>query len=274
MKKKHSKEEWAARLIVNLYEGQYLQTIFNAEKEVNQRKGWRLKDASWAPWFFNMRPVGSSPHVFYNICLAMAEMIAEHNVDQLIGVEMAGIPFAGGINVALKAHHGINQPIGYTRPLPQKVRRPTEAAELLKKMGDDVAGYGQKDFVEARLYNGMSIGILDDMANDLGSKIIARLQVLWQARQRNVAVKCNKIFYFLNRNKGNCEKGIAFANEKDEGLYPEELDVNYIIEFDDYLPELKNVMESEEYQLIIDFQKDRAHFQDENVQREVLAMVP
>lgn len=274
MKPKFSKEEWAAKLIVALYEEQYLQTIFNAEKEVNRKKGWKLKDTSWAPWFFNMRPVGSSPYLFNDVCLAMAEMIAEHHVDQLIGVEIAGIPLVGGVSVALMAHCGISQPVGYTRPLPRKVRLPMEAVELLKKMEDDVAGYGQKDFVEARLYNGQSIGILDDMANDLGSKIIARLQILWQARQKNVSVKCNKIFYFLNRNKGNREKGIAFAGEKVESLYPDKLDVNYIIEFDDYLPELKKVMEPEEYQLIIDFQKDRNHFQDEKVQKEVLAMVP
>lgn len=271
MKKKLSKEGWAAKLIVDLYENQFLQTIFNAEKEVNRKKGWILKNKNWSPWFFNMRPVGSSPGLFNDICLAMAEMIAEDDVDQLIGVEMAGIPLAGGVSVAMM-HYGIRQQIGYTRPLPKKVRTPIEAVELLKSMEDDVAGYGQKDFVEARLYNGMSIGILDDMANDLGSKIIARLQVLWQARQRDVAVKCNRIFYFLNRNKGAIERGIAYAEEKGDGLYPEKLKVNYIVEFDDSMPELKKVMEPEEYQLIVDFQKDIGHFQDKDVQEEVLAM--
>ncbi|MDP2830505.1 MAG: hypothetical protein Q8O21_00380, partial [bacterium] len=220
--------------------------------------------------FFNMRPVGGSPELFFNICKAMADMIAEYDdADLLIGVEMAALTLVGGTSVALRLK-SLWQRIGYTRPLPKKARTPKEALEILKSIKSGVANYGQKDFVEARMRNGDKIAIFDDMATDLGSKIIARLIVLWQAEQRGISVECDKVFYLLNRNRNNREKGVRFADEPEQGLYPASLQVDYIIEFDDCFPALKKVMKPEEYKMIEDFQKDASRFQDSYTQREAL----
>lgn len=270
---KYSLEEWASRLFIPLYLERYTQTLWNTKDPVKQKKGWRLKKGDWVPWFFNMRDMGDSPELFYESCAAMADMTSLHDdVDILIGVEMAGINLSGGMAVASHLNNNIWRRIGYTRPLPKKVRKPLEALELLRSIDAEVEDYGQKQYVEARPRQGDRIAIYDDMATDLGSKIIARLIVLWDAKQRGTQVNCNKIFYLLNRTKGNRQVGLDFAKEPERGLHPAVLDVNFIIEFDDYLPGLKSVMKEAEYEVIMDSQKNLSHYQDKDVQKEVLAL--
>lgn len=119
---------------------------------------------------------------------------------------------------------------------------------------------------------GQRIGIFDDMSMNLGSKIIARLIVLWMTKQKGISVECNKIFYILNRSKGNRQAGLDFAHEPEQELYPAALEVNYVLEFDDYLPSLQPFMKEPEYEVISEFQKNSTHFQDKDVQKEVLAL--
>jgi orotate phosphoribosyltransferase len=269
---KKSRAEWAEMLIVDLYREQYIQTVWNAYEEKNRQEGWVLKSGIWAPWFFNMRPSGNSPELFTNICQAMADMIvASPPVDVLIGVEMAGIHLVGGTSVALFLNHDYSQRIGFTRPLPKKTRKPLETMEYLQEL-EEVAGYGEKSFVEARFREGDSVGVYDDMATDIGSKLIARQIILWTSKQKAVGLKCNRIFYFLNRGIGNKQKGLDFAAESKQGLFPEPLSVDYVVEFDHHLHLLKQVMKPEEYKIIADFQKDVTQFQDKDVQKEVLAL--
>jgi len=308
-------EEWADKLFVPLYKERYIQTLWNTESLVKQTEGWELKGGKWSPWFFNMRPVGSSAELFCDIGLAMADLVLDHEVDIFIALEMAGINLSGGMAVASLLNHSIGRPIGYTRPLPIKVRKPLEALKLLKEIesgsGDQRAknletainlfkklapsdktvqktlkegisllkqiiintvDYGQKEYVEARLFNGYRVGIYDDVATTLGSKIIARLIVLWEAKHRGLSVECNKIFYFLNRNPENRQVGLDFANESEPELFPEALDVYYIIEFNDHLPGLQPYMRGAEHEVISEFQKNSGHFQDEDVRKEVLAL--
>jgi len=269
----YTSEEWAGTLFVPLYKEKYIQTVWNTTDPDKQENGWVLKNGMWAPWFFDMRPMGDSPQLFFDGCCAMADMISGHDdVDVLIGIEMAGINLSGGMAVASKIRNYIDRRIGYTRPLPKKVRKPIEAMQLLQSIGSDVAGYGQKDFVEARLRDGDRVAIFDDMATNLGSKVIARQIVLWVAEQKGVAIECNKVFYLLNRGKGNRQAGLDFANESEQGLHPAPLDVNYVIEFDDHLPGLKDVMHPEEFAVISDFQKDTARFQNKPEQKRILEL--
>ncbi len=261
---------WAERLIVPLYENKFLETLWNAEKEENRQEGWRLVSLMWAPWYFNMRPVGDAPELFNDICRAMAEMISGFYCNLLIGVEMAGVPLVSAI--ASKMYQQCREiRFGYTRPMPIKGAKPEQVAKMFRDIEAGVSNlvsYGQKDFVEARFRDGDIIGIVDDMATTIGSKIVARAIVLWVAKRMGINVTCNQIFYLLNRGIGNRQKGIDFAKETDPDLFPAELDVNYVIEFDEALPLLKKVMKPGEYQSIIDFQKDPKFFQGaENSER-------
>ncbi len=291
-KPSRSKEEWAKMLMVPLYREKYVETLWHTDKEDKKAKGWRLRGTMWSPWFFNMRPVGSSPQLSYNIGQSMSEMTAGGpKIDMLIAVEQAGLTLVGAIQAILFAA-GFELRIGYTRPLykkpgekalamlhdkgfmpqPEKVRTPLEALQVLAEF-TGVAEYSQKELVEGRLINGYNLGIGDDMATDLGSKIIARLMVLWQAINiLGIKVSCNLIYYFLNRGAGNRLKGLQFAQSPEKGLFPEKLEVDYIIEFDEGLPDLKPEMQDVEYRIITEFQKNTSHFQDEKVQQEVIAL--
>ncbi|KKR19856.1 MAG: hypothetical protein UT48_C0028G0010 [Parcubacteria group bacterium GW2011_GWE2_39_37] len=259
-------------MIVPLYRERYLQTIWNAEKQVNQNEGWTLKNKTWAPWFYNMRPVGDSPELFYDVCDVMAELTEKYpEVNLLTAVEMAGLLPVGGTSI-VRSGNGQPVRIAYTRPLPTKVKTPEEAVIVLNELSTDVAGYGQKDFVEGRLIDGDNIGIFDDMANDLGSKLIARLIVLWYAEQIGCSVQCDHIFYFLNRNLKTLQTIADFPNHSNSTLKPANLKVDYVIEFIEALPLLEKVMAPAEYRVICDFQERPEHFQDVDVQKEVLAL--
>jgi orotate phosphoribosyltransferase len=320
------KEYWTERLIVPLYEEGHLQTLWNAKLMKNHREGWRLKNGSWSPYFFNMRQAGDSPGTFHGICSALDHLAEEANINLAVGVEMAGIPLVGGMQTANFERNfttkRYNYRIGYTRPLPIKPRTPIEAINILawidkgklgnqKKISEVIneitvaetwlsnfrprpskeiarikkvidilnaihlnsdQDYGQKEFLEARLNEGDRVGIIDDMSTDLGSKVIARMIVLWQAEKRGIKIDCNRILYLLNRNKENKQKGLGFANETDSRLYPDVLKVDYVIELDDSLRFLKKFMRDEEYELIVAYQKRPEQFQDEGTIKEALAL--
>ena len=268
------KERLTKKLVFPLYEEKYIQTLWNTPWKDKQEKGWILKSGIWVPWFFNMRPVGNSPELFREICGAMAEMIGKEDINLIIGVEMAGVPLVGGIAISSYVN-GKEMRFGYTRALPLKARVPLDALRMLNEIDSGVANfdYGQKEFVEGRMVDGDSVAIVDDMATDLGSKIIARLIVLREAQWRGVKVACNKIFYFLNRGAGNRLKGLQFAEVQEMGLIPERLDVDYIVEFDECLPQLKKIMQPIEFEVISEFQKNPKRYQDEAERNKVLALV-
>jgi len=274
-KPSRTKEEWSRKLIVPLYTEGYIETMWNARKSVHKEKGWILKSGLWSMWFFNMRPVGSSEELFHDICTAMAEMIiANHEVDMLIGVEMAGISLTGGVS---RAMYDMGYPIkhGYTRPLPKKVRNPMKCLELIKEIDGQVADYSEKEYVEGRLELATNIAILDDIATDLGSKIIARQIVLWQAGLRKIKVNCSDLLYFLNRTKGNTHKGLDFATEKESAQCPEGLSVDYMVEISDCLGWLKKLMRPREYEVFMEYQNNPGQFQGdqgESNRREVIKM--
>ena len=180
-------------------------------------------------------------------------------MDLLIGVEMAGVPLVGAVATTL-FNMGRPQRFGYTRPTPIKGVKPADVPAMLAKIESGGFAYGQKDFVEARMKDGDRIAILDDMATTIGSKIVARALVLWQAKQQGLAVVCDHVFYFLNRGGDNRAKGRLFANETEPALSPASLAINYVIEFDNAFPLLKNVMKPREYESIRTFQDDSKNF--------------
>lgn len=261
-------------LFIALYKHGFIQTVWNAEKEENKKKGWVLVSGQKVPWYFNMRPIGDAPKIFYNTCLLMAAMIKNTDTDLMIGVEMAGVPLVGGISVASCVNE-ISPPLkfGYTRPLPRKARNPEDVIRILGEIDGSVQSYGQKDFVEARMYNGMNIAVVDDMSTTLGSKIVARQIILWEAQRRGVKVNCNKIFYFLDRGDDNIQAGLDFAKNPDERLHPEGLDVQYVLKFNDFIPLLEEVMSPDEYSVICEHQRNSKRFGlDEDWRNHVIAL--
>lgn len=260
-------------LIVPFYRERHLSTLWNAKEKKFQKEGWMLKGGIWSPWFFNMRPIGDTPELFRKVCNALSDLVIEgggQDINLLVGVEMAGISCVGGTSILL-SKRGYPTRFAYTRPLPKKVRTPKEADELLENMSSDVAGYGQKAYVEGRLRDGDRVAIFDDMSSDFASKLIARLIILWQAKQLGIQVECTDVFYFLNRNQDILERIEKFSKENPT-LCPAGIKVNYAIEFEEAMPLLENRMKSDEFRVISDYQKNPAQFQDPEVQREIIEM--
>ncbi|MFH1183368.1 MAG: hypothetical protein V1690_03845 [Candidatus Moraniibacteriota bacterium] len=263
-----------SQLIIPLYEGKFLQTCWSAKNIHNSLNGWTLVSGLWAPWYINLRRLGSEPYLYERVVRAMAELIVDHpDIDALAGVEMAGISMASAAPIVLLHRYGRAIKNGYTRPLPRKPKKVEEVIPILKEFGPNVADYGEKGYVELDFDPGDRVAILDDMATTLGSKLIRRSVVLYEAERRGVEISCDNILYFLNRGSENKQTGLDFAKKTDPELYPAPLNVSYVVEFDEQLPQLKKVMRESEFEVISRFQKNRDHFQDKAVRKEVLAQV-
>lgn len=245
-------------LFIALYRGQFIQTLWNAFDQRNKENGWRLKSKLWVPWFFDMRDLGDEPEVFYSACGEMACMISQHeDINNLLAVEMAGIPLVGGVATHLVSM-GAPKRFAYTRPLKTKVRNPNDLFAALKQSAVD--DYGQKDLIEGRMRDGDKFAIFDDMATTLDSKIIARAILLYQAAERDIDLTCDTVLYFLDRGKESKKAGLNFVNYPNKDLWPAPLKVDFVISFDEYLPALEEVMTPNEYQAILDHQKDPKRF--------------
>ncbi len=261
-------DDWLKEIFQRLYQGRFIQTIWNAYDKKNRLAGWTIKSGLWVPWFFDMRDLGDDPKLFYDVCSAMAWMISRHkDIDNLLAVEMAGIPLVGGVT-ALLTEMDTPKRISYTRPLKTKVRKPEELMRVLQE--SNVDGYGQKDLVEGRIANDDRFAVFDDMATTLDSKIIARAILLHVAEQQGIKLTCDKVFYFLDRGKQSKKSGLDFANSDLKQLWPAQLDVNFVIQFDEYLPALEEVMTPNEFQAIADHQKDPKRFGEDSEWRNSL----
>ncbi len=261
-------EDGLKELFRALYLGRFTQTLWNAYDQRNRINGWRIKSKLWVPWFFDMRDLGDDPETFYNACGEMACMISQfEDINNLLAVEMAGVPLVGGVSAQLLSM-GSPKRFAYTRPLKTKVRNPDELRAVLGQANVD--NYGQKDLIEGRMKDGDRFAVFDDMATTLDSKIIARAILLYQAEERGVDLTCNTVFYFLDRGKESKKTGLNFANHQNKDLWPASLRVNFVISFDEYLSTLEEVMTPNEYQAIIDHQRDPKRFGEDEEWRNSL----
>ena len=269
------KEEIMMGLTPRLHKDVYIETIFNARDTKNSEEGWHLKkkkyrpDGDWSPWFLNLRPIGDSPKLLYDVGYALGLMFEKEmpECNKILGVEMAGIPIATATSMASLETRGVELPFTYTRPLEKKPRSPEEALNILKEMKDAglLTKYGEKNLVEGRLNAGDNIAIWDDMVTNLGSKLIARLILLFEAERLGVDVECYHAAALLDREQGAVEEGI----EHDRSVYdpkPQKIYMHTIIPWKKRgLDICKGQMQPEEYELISDYSRDEAKYQSDEV---------
>jgi orotate phosphoribosyltransferase len=255
------KQERARKILEGLYHLGYVETIYNTEKERHQKEGWTLKNGSWSPWYFNLRPVGASPRVVSDIAYAMNHMIREEvpGVTQIVGVEMAGVPLVSAIGTATDCEF---IPYAYTRPLKTKARTVEDARRTLADLRGDRPTYGGKELVEGRFKDGDVVCITDDMVTNFASKAIARMILECDLEGRGVGnVDITHAAVVLDREQGAAEEAKKYG-----------MSLHALIKFKtDGLGWLKEVMIPEEYQLITDFQEDPNKYQDKGLQEKVLA---
>jgi orotate phosphoribosyltransferase len=250
------KEEIARDLAPRLYEGQFIETIYNARDEKKRKNGWLLKSGPWSPWFLNLRPIGDEPRLLADIGYALA-LVFENEMpecNKIVGVEMAGIPIAVATSIVNLERRGFELPFCYTRPLPGKARTPEEAEEMLKT-------YGGKELVEGRINSGENLAIWDDMVTNFGSKEIARSIVMYEVGRKGLKdVKCDHAAVLLDREQGAEEQAKKLGRK-----------LHSVIPFKTKgLGWLKDVMDTREFELITDYQGNVMKYQDEEVQKRVL----
>lgn len=259
------KQEQAKDILQDLYRLGFVETIFNT-LDSKHYDGWILKNRSWSPWYLNLRPIGSEPRLLNQIGHSMNLMLQEEvpDLDQIVGVEMAGIPIATISGASDQGQRFI--PFAYTRPLPEgKVRTLEKAREALARLEEEnkYDEWGGHQLVEGRLTNNQNLCIVDDMVTDLGSKSIAKEIIFYEVRRLGLKdITCDEIAVVLDR-----EQGAEEAAEKNN------MKLHSLIKFrTDGLDWLKEVMHPEEYELINKFQNSPETYQTKEAQQKAIEM--
>jgi len=256
------RQEFAKRILSDLYRNAYIETLYNTEEEKFQREGWTLVSGQWSPWYFNLRPVGASPRIVSDIAYAMNHLVRDKvpGLAQIVGIEMAGVPLVSAIG--LSSGPGCELiPYAYTRPLEAKIRSAEGVKEKLAKFKFD---YGHKSLVEGRFEDGDVLCIVDDMVTNFGSKLITRAILEYEMEIRGIKnVGINHVAVVLDREQGGAEE----AAKNGMQLHP-------LIKFKtDGLGWLKDIMLPEEHALISDYQQDPKKYQNKELREKVLAEV-
>jgi orotate phosphoribosyltransferase len=194
--------------------------------------GWQLISGLWSPFYIQLRILSSFPGTLEKVGTALATLLKEDapHVNRLVGIAFAGVPIASitSIKSGLPACH--------TRKIPG-----IRTQEDFEKA---IAQYGQHSLVEGILEDGDSLCLVDDLVTGMNSKLITRSQVLAEVEKRGLRdIKCEDIAVVLDRQQG------AEQITKESGLW-----LHPLIKFvDEGLPLLKQLMESDEYELISNY---------------------
>ncbi|TFG07581.1 hypothetical protein EU538_08600 [Candidatus Thorarchaeota archaeon] len=203
-------------------------------------EGWTLVSGLWSPFYIQLRLISSFPRVLRKAAEAMALLIEEKapQVNRLVGIAFAGIPIA----TALSLQSGL--PACHTRKL-TGVRRETDVENALSK-------YGQHSLLEGQLKDGDRICLVDDLVTGMDSKLVARSQVLKEVEGRGLEdVRCDDIVVLIDRQQG------AKKRARQAGLQ-----LHSVIDFvDEGLPLLEDIMDMDEYTLLMRYLERPERFQ-------------
>jgi uridine monophosphate synthetase len=203
-------------------------------------EGWTLVSGLWSPFYIQLRLISSFPRVLRKAAEAMALLIEEKapQVNRLVGIAFAGIPIA----TALSLQSGL--PACHTRKL-TGVRGETDVENALSK-------YGQHSLLEGQLRDGDRICLVDDLVTGMDSKLVARSQVLKEVEGRGLEdVRCDDIVVLIDRQQG------ARKRARQAGLQ-----LHSVIDFvDEGLPLLEDIMDPDEYTLLMRYLEHPERFQ-------------
>ncbi len=246
-------------LLQGIYKENLLQTLYNTPNHEHMHQGWRFRSARWSPWYLNLRPLGSHPDLAKDIGKAMYDMIFKAMrqdgmplVDHLVGIEMAGVPLAAIVAMSGKDPFAY----GYTRPIGAKPKTEEEARQLLQNMA--ATGYGMKEILEGDYKDGTRICLIDDVATDFASKVVAREICRHSLSHRGIAnATIDDVAIVLDRGGG-----------KEAGKY--RMRCHSLITMEEGLPWLEEVMQPNEWALIMDYQRNPEWYQHKNRQEEAI----
>jgi len=208
-------------IFIELYKRGLIKTIRH------KPEGWKLVSGIWSPFYIQLRLLPSHPDLLNEIGILLGNKIKSFG-NKLLGIAMAGIPIATSISL----HHGI--PLCYTRKLAG-----VKSIEDLEKYSKE---YGEHSLVEGEINDGDEFVAIDDIVTKFDSKLLAIKQLEIEAEKRKCNIKCKHVAVVIDREQG--AEDIA----KQHGIK-----LHSLIKFREAIEWIKDVMEEEEYEIIIDY---------------------
>ena len=221
-----------AELIRNLYRAGRIRTWFRDKPE-----GWRLVSGLWSPLYVQLRGIGDDTQGL-ELLKAIGDLLAaagsQLGVNKLVGIANAGVPLAVSASIA------------------------GDIPFVLTRKGDD-AKYGEHSTIDGELRVGDSLGLVDDVATRLDTKIQALGQVRRHASELGVEVACRFVLVVVDRMQYQ-PKDAERAGLEVHGLVA--LDAKG-------LSWLAPEWSEKEASVIADYLKDPERYQDAGVQKEL-----
>ncbi len=232
------KRELADELVRRLYAAGVVRTWLR-----DQPAGWELMSGAWSPFYVNFRDAPADPELFRFLIDAGAELVREEvpQATQLVGLAAAGVPFASGLAYRL------GLPLGYTRKLPG-VRR-------VEDLDGDAAAesYGSHRLVEGGFRAGDRVALVDDLVTGFDSKEIALRQLELELERRGVSdVEVEAVVVFVERGAEARTRAAAAGVRL----------VSLAVLDADAVEALRGAADDREVEVIADYLRDPAPFQD------------
>jgi orotate phosphoribosyltransferase len=195
-------------------------------------EGWVLHSGQKSPFYIQLRFLCSHPSTLAKVGEALAIILREEapDVNRLVGVAFAGVPIATAASLA----SGL--PAVHTRKI-LGVRSDAELQEAIAK-------YGQHSFIEGEIEDGDTLCLVDDLVTGMGSKVVARKQILDELQKRGLeGCSCDHIAVVVDRHQG------ARARARELNLR-----LHVLVDLvEEGLPILKDEMSDEEYSVIDEY---------------------
>lgn len=185
-------EEIGRDIIRLLYESGVIKTWPKDNKD-----GWFLCNEKWSPYYINLREMFSKPsgqHIMQVIGQGMVELVEEMDVDGVVGVATAGIPFSTLITYLS------GTPSCYTAKvsnIPLSSLRTASLSDIVPQKK-----YGEPNLVEGDLAEQDAIALVDDIITDGSSKIYAKILLEREAERRGITVECVGALVVVDREQG------------------------------------------------------------------------
>jgi orotate phosphoribosyltransferase len=234
-------EKIGKKIIKLLYDNGMIKTWYRDKPE-----GWRLASGIWSPFYINLRYLISYPKILFMIGEALSNLIFEKlSIKRLLGIAYTGIPMA-----TITSNISV---------IPMLYNRKLEGVRSIEDLENVISDYGQHNLIEGEMEDGDEIALLDDLVTSLGSKLIAKRIVEYEAKKRGISIICNEIIVLIDREQG------AEELAKKEGL-----SLYSIIPFKSKGVEwLKEEFSELEYEIIKDYLNNSETYQNSEIQEKL-----
>jgi len=216
-------------VFIQLYKRGLIKTI------KDKPDGWKLVSGIWSPFYIQLRLLPMHPDLLNEIGKLMGSKVKKYG-NKLLGIAMAGIPIATSISL----NHEI--PMCYTRKL--------AGVKDIREIEKYATQYGEHSLVEGEIEDGDSFIAIDDIVTKFDSKLMAIQQLRLEAKKRKKEIECRHVAIIIDRQQG------AEEIARQHGI-----ELHSLIKFKDAIEWIKDEMEENEYEIIVDYLNNPEKYQ-------------